>query len=276
MVNLRFQKWCRDAVSRIVLIPDRITVGQELYDHLEDQYQSHLERGCTPQEAENAAVSSMGDPAKLAPELAAIHRPFWGRVLLVSQRILRVLLPVLALVFAAWLLLHYLLRPFELPEFKRYNPYTDTAVSDSAGKMTRSFYISPDSSATTDGYTLTVTDAALWHSTYTDINGKPAEDDRFHFRVTVSNPLPWAEYTDILRWFWAEDSLGNYYYSAYESGSSGDPSIRGAVYQSAPITCIYEMELTNFVSQDAQWIDLHYDRAGRNVLLRIDLTGGSQ
>lgn len=41
------------------------------------------------------------------------------------------------------------------------------------------------------------------------------------------------------------------------------------------MTCIYEMELTDFLSQDAQWIDLHYDRAGRDMVLRIDLTGGA-
>lgn len=275
MVNLRFQKWCRDAVSRIVLIPDRITVGQELYDHMEDQYENHLEQGCTPQDAEAAAISSMGNPAALAPQLAAIHRPFWGQVLLVSQRSLKVLLPVLALVFAAWLLVHYVLRPFEAPAFNRYDPYKDTSVSDSTGRVSRTLSLTPDSSASADGYTMTVTDAALWHGTYTDAHGKPAEEDYFHFRVEVTNPLPWAKFTDILRWFWAEDSLGNHYYAAYESGASADPAIRGRVYQSGPMTCIYEMELTDFLSQDAQWIDLHYDRAGRDMVLRIDLTGGA-
>lgn len=275
MVNLRFQKWCREAVSRIVLVPDRITVGQELYDHMEDQYQNHLEQGHTPQEAETATLSSMGDPATLAPQLAAIHRPFWGQVLLVSQWILKVLLPVLALFFAGWLLVHYVLRPFETPAFNRYNPYVDTFVSDSTGKVSRTLYISPNSSAVTDGYTLTVTDAALWHGVYTGADGQPKEEDYFHFRVAVTNPLPWAEYTDILRWFWAEDSLGNYYYASYENGASAAPSIRGSVYQSGPATCIYEMELTDFVSQDAQWVNLHYDRAGRDIVLCIDLTGGA-
>ena len=34
------------------------------------------------------------------------------------------------------------------------------------------------------------------------------------------------------------------------------------------------MWLSGYVSQEAQWIELRYQRAGRNLVLRIDLEGG--
>jgi len=35
-----------------------------------------------------------------------------------------------------------------------------------------------------------------------------------------------------------------------------------------------DLWLNNFSSQEAQWIELRYDRDGRDIRLRIDLNGG--
>ena len=59
MTNFRFLKWCRDAVSRIVLPQDRITVEQELMGHLEDGYEYFRKQGFTPDDAEMLTLDSM-------------------------------------------------------------------------------------------------------------------------------------------------------------------------------------------------------------------------
>lgn len=276
MTNFRFQNWCRRAVSRIVLVQDRITVGRELYNHMEDQYEACLDRGSTPAEAERQALDSMGDPEELAGQLGIIHRPFEGLLLLVTRRVLRVLLVLLLFTTAAHLLVSYVLNHnYTQPVFQRYNPYTDTTVSDTVGEWHMTYRTAPNTADTSDGYTFTLTDAAQWHGIYIDSAGQLQEDDYFHFRITVTNPRPWAQYTDIVRWFRAEDSLGNTYYSAYEGGAASTLYLRGSIYHTGPMTYVCDMQLTDYVSQEAEWIDLHYDRAGRDIVLRIDLTGGS-
>ncbi len=37
----------------------------------------------------------------------------------------------------------------------------------------------------------------------------------------------------------------------------------------------WQLWLSGFCSQDADWIELRYDRSGRDVRLRVDLRGGA-
>lgn len=74
--------------------------------------------------------------------------------------------------------------------------------------------------------------------------------------------------------FWAEDSLGNHYYSAYECSGNTEPSVQGTAHQTKAMSRIWDMYLTDYVSQNAEWIEMHYDRGERDLVLRIDLTGG--
>ena len=85
----------------------------------------------------------------------------------------------------------------------------------------------------------------------------------------------WSEQADIGRWFWAEDSAGNYYYSFYEAYDS-EKHVRGNNYRTGLFTETYEMWLSGYEGEDLQWVDLHYDRSGRDLVLRIDLTGGDR
>ena len=50
-------------------------IGQELQNHLEDQYQAFLEEGLPPTEAEAETVRQMGDPVSVGKALDALHRP---------------------------------------------------------------------------------------------------------------------------------------------------------------------------------------------------------
>ena len=74
------------------------------------------------------------------------------------------------------------------------------------------------------------------------------------------------------------DSLGNYYYSQYEHFTTteeySEPFLWGNVYRTAPLTYTWDMNLEGYVSQQADWIDLCYDRGGMEFTIRIDLTGG--
>lgn len=216
----------------------------------------------------------MGDADTVAQQLGAVHRPFWGYFQIYSRRVLMVIACLTLVCLSARIIAGlFFTDGYEQPAYTRYDPYRDTSAYDGVCQLNRTFYSKPDAAITSDGYTLTLTEAALWHSAYTDSAGQPQEEDRLHFRIQVTNPLPWALHADISRWFWAVDDLGNYYYAPYETGTAG-PSLQSSIYHIGPLTYLHDLYLTDYTSQDARWIEIHYDRAGRDLVLRIDLTGG--
>lgn len=272
MIRLKFEPWVRRAVSRIILPQDRITAGRELMDHMEDHYQNLVEAELPPEFAAEQTLAAMGDANTVAEELGAIHRPFWGYLQMYSARVLRAVVCLTLVCMGGFLLARYFfLGGYDEPVYYRYDPYGAGRAFDNAGQMERLSYSAPGTSASSDGYLFTVTQTALWQET----SGDGRVTDRFFFRVQVQNLLPWAEQTDILRWFWAEDSLGNRYCAAYEKGGTDVSSVQGSHYHTGPLTWLHDMYLTDYVSEDARWLDLHYHRAGRDVVLRIDLEGGT-
>ena len=78
MKSIFFDRWCSAAVGRIRFVPDRWEVYEELYAHMEDQYEELTAGGMGEKEAEAEVVSAMGDPEETARQLERIHRPFWG------------------------------------------------------------------------------------------------------------------------------------------------------------------------------------------------------
>ena len=274
MNNLKFEAWITKAVSRIVLNQDKIRVGQELMDHMEDHFEDALARGLSPAEAQEETLRAMGDPESLSHTLGQIHRPHWGLLQERSRKVLRVLLLLLPFFLFGRLLVGFCFRDgYHAPSYFRYNPYESVSFSDHAGAAERLLLVTPDVSAASDGYTFTLSRAALWRLESVDSQGRHQED-RLYFQLHITNLRPWAEFDDISRWFYAVDSLGNVYHAAYETGAADVPAITGSVYHAGPLTYIHDMYLTDYVSRDAQWIDLRYDRAGREIVLRIDLTGG--
>lgn len=59
MAKFRFFKWCRDAVSQIVLPEDRVSVEVELMDHLQDRYDYYKKLGYSEDDAEILSLNSM-------------------------------------------------------------------------------------------------------------------------------------------------------------------------------------------------------------------------
>ena len=80
-------QWLELATLRVAFGPDRAAVRKELEEHIEDKALD-LQRifpDMTWEEAQERAVSDMGDPAEIGAELARIHRPWLGYLWRVSQ-----------------------------------------------------------------------------------------------------------------------------------------------------------------------------------------------
>ena len=269
MAIYEFEVWCEKAAGEIRFKPDREKVFSELMNHMDDHYEALLEQGVDAEAARKMAIEAMGSAEAIAPQLARIHRPFWGVLLRITELFL-VFITCLALLFGIRYFWNY---SYSQPRYERYDPYADTYISDEVGITRQMLYAEPEQRVQSDGYTLTLTRAAWDHTDFAD--EESGELDSFHFQIEIFNPLPWAEDTEVTRWMWAEDSLGNYYYSFHEDGNpSLYPVVVGNSYHTGPFTYTHDMWLSNFCSQEADWIDLHYDRSGRNIVFRIDLTGG--
>ena len=84
--NLPIDRWLDQAVSGIRFGPDRAAVRAELEAHMEDKA-ADLQRifpGISREEAEERALSEMGDPAEIGKKLARIHKPWLGWLWAVS------------------------------------------------------------------------------------------------------------------------------------------------------------------------------------------------
>ena len=84
------EQWLNTAVKKIRFKPDRREVRAELSAHLEDKALD-LQRifpDMTREEAQERAVSDMGDPAEVGKELAKVHKPWLGYLWRASQVLL--------------------------------------------------------------------------------------------------------------------------------------------------------------------------------------------
>lgn len=263
MEILRFRRWCENAVSGIIFPGDKREVYRELMAHMEDHYDALLEQGHDEQTAREMVEKAMGDPWSVAKQLAQIHKPFWGYFL----RTTRVLLAIVFMVALIPLTGFLWDMPFHSPSIQRWDMYDTTSYGGDT-ERTLLHLSEPGVSFESDGYTFTVTDAVCWRSEEIDMQF-------FYCLIDQFNPLPWADHAEVGYWFWAEDSLGNYYYSYYESAQDEDPrkpAMYGNQSQTGILTYTYEFWINDF--PDADWVKIHYDRDGRDEVLFIALTGG--
>ena len=190
MNNEKFFDWCRVAVKGIKYRPDRDAVHKELYEHLEDRYESFRSRGLEHEKAIDRTVEAMGSAEELAPLLAEAHRSFWPYTLWVS-RILLIITIIITIFPFVFFMLNNKVNKGSYPWFDlRYcDVYADSEyyIGDIYAK--RMLYLEPNCSAEVDGYTVRVTKATQWRT-----NSKPYE--RFHFRLKVTNPFPWEKLAD--------------------------------------------------------------------------------
>ena len=265
------EQWCDTAVSYIRFPPDRPAVRQELLEHMQDKYDGYVEEGMSPAQAESKVIKEMGSDRQTGLLLRKVHKPYLGWVWRATQWVL-----VLALILTVYNGIRWAADLYisDGPSYAGKDPYEDTSYETQSGSSERVLYLEPNCSDSSDGHTFTVTKAAYWEGTYTDENGT-RDTNSFYFLIEVTNPRPWAGFTEAPRWFHGVDSLGNYYYSCYEEDNNSDePAFLGNGSRTGLFTYTYYMWANNYVSQDADWIELRYDRDGRDIALRIDLTGG--
>ena len=75
------QEWAEWAVSGILLPKERESAKQELLDHMEDHMEALMSAGFSRWEAEQQAVTAMGNPEDTAKLLRLAHQPILTRIL---------------------------------------------------------------------------------------------------------------------------------------------------------------------------------------------------
>lgn len=266
-----FDLWCRTATGAIRYGPDRKAVYMELYNHLLDAYDTHLERGLTEDEAEAKALEGMGRAEEIRPQLAAIHKPFWGYVIQVSQITLVILL-VLSLL-PIW---KYFtgLRLQDKPNNRDFELYIAESYGGDTGR-TLHHLSQPHVSFRSDGNTFTVTDAVLFTEYSPNLE---ADVTRLYLLVDQFSLLPATEHSQYngvsgfysnICYFFLRDNQGTVY--PLRSGSSRTTvTVLSGVFRQT-----HECWINDFPA-DAKWVEFCYERDGRSFSLRIDLTGGGE
>lgn len=267
--EFNFDLWVRVATGAIRYWPDRKAASRELRGHLDDAFEAALARGLTEEEAENAVLESMGRAEDLRPQLAAIHKPFWGYLIIASQ-IAVVILLVLSLL-PIW---KYFtgLKLQDKPDNKDFELYSAASYGGDTGR-TLHHLSRPDVSFRSDGNTFTVTDAVLFteYSPYLE-----ADVTRLYLLVDELGLLPATEhgmydgihdFYPTICYFFMRDDQGTVY-PLRDARSRSTYTVQSGVFKQT-----HECFVNDFPA-DAKWVEFCYERDGRSFCLRIDLTGG--
>lgn len=265
-----FDIWCRKATHTIAYRPDRKRVFRELRGHLEDAYEAQIDRGCSPEEAEQMALESIGSAQEVAAKMAAIYKPFWGYLLQASQIVLAVLLvlsliPILKYVRANALLLE------PAPQLHNFDLYDSASYGGQTGR-TLHHLSAPNTSFRSDGNTFTVTDAVVY-TEYSDHYQKNVT--RLYLQIRQQSLLPWQEHRQYSGFYYAvahcfvRDAAGNEYYFI-EGNSRSSFCAQGGIFSATHLCWIQDFP------SNAKWAELCYERDGRSIAVRIDLTGGDR
>lgn len=263
------REWLDEVTGRIRFQPDRKAVFEELIAHIQDRSDDLVSRGYTRQEADERTLAAMGDPAEVGRQLDEVHQPWLGWLWMVS----RWLAGVAGLVLLWCLLFSGMFSGWGKDRLS--NPYLDpdTGVMQHEfyGEQRRTYYWEGDGAETTwDRYTFRIRKAAVWDNTPYDLYGC----------MTVEGFFPWEDYL-YLNEAYAVDDLGNRYQNfqsiyfddgLYEESGWKMLDLGWGWYRGLT-TWWYEFQITG-LDPEAQWVELRFERAGRNIALRIDLTGG--
>lgn len=273
MRNGKFYLWCQSATALILFAPDRQRVWLELQGHLEDRYDALIAQGLSHDEATEQTLADMGPVKQIARQLGEIHRPFWAYCLRYSRIALIILLIICILPFWAYG------SNLELQQksILGFDPLDETSYGGDTGREL--LHLSqPNVWFTSDGNLFLVTNAAV----YTAPNAEDVEQTSLYLKMWQISLIPVADRQSYSRFggnnaiqaFSARDSLGNHYASGLEDPGQSIPRFFGTSSANGIFTQIYECRINNFQGADAQWVEIRYQRDGRQESLVIDLTGG--
>lgn len=250
--NRAVRRWLDTAVSGIRFGPDRRAAEEELREHLEDKA-ADLKRifpDIPEEEAQERALSAMGDAEEVKASLAKVHRPWLGWLWRLSQ---------LVLALAAALLL------------LSCNSWSSGWFEPSGGQNWEgAAMLAPSAQeAETGGYTVSMARAGVWED---------GEDRIVGVELRMSSLRFWAlEGRSLCSHTSAVDSLGNLYYSDsqwFRLDPLDYPSpmrwVRGSTLGRAPFHRDYWLSVAG-VDPGAEWIRLEYSWLGNAFSMTLDL-----
>lgn len=269
------KQWCDTATCMLRFQPDRKKVHHELRTHLQEHFDALVEQGIEPQEAADRAREAMGDPLEVAPLLAAVHRPFWGFCLRISQVAMIALLCVCTILGARYVKNLDIDQPGSWWE---YDMFDSASYGGDTGR-TLHYLLEPGNRFTTDYSIFTLSNAVI-STKYFEYYGE--ERNVAYFRLEQISALPIQEYMEYTKWttgpksitanFYAVDSHGNTY--TFCGSENGHSWATADMRQTGIFTAAHDFWINDFHGVDAKWIDICYDRDGRDIRIRIPLTGG--
>ncbi len=262
-----FSQWCRQATGQIRYKPDRQAVYDELMAHLQDHRDSLTGQGMCEDAAARQALAAMGSSEEVAPQLGRIHRPFWGYV----YRAVKIAAIVLCLQAAFWGIVSgtQLVQKLFFTEFQ---PGYQRPNGNECWEMAA--HIQPEQSVWCDGYWIRISHAALWEQTDAALTVIDGYGRILTFDMEIVDTQFFRTGSNPSRYFWAVDSQGNRYASIDEAFYTDQARIRSGGYSSQGRYISVGMKIPLPLIQDIRWMELHYDRDGRDIVLRIDLPGG--
>ena len=261
---LALRSWCKTAAAKIKYPPDRDAVTEELYGHAMDRYDDLINSGVSADEALRQTLAAMGDAQQLAPELAAVHRPFWGYVEY-STRIIAIVLCVLLLMGAAADLISHGIDLF--PDSSTEHKDNFTRMHENAHMRSLTDH-DPNASTQVDGYTITIDRLSMW-----EWIEHPGQETTVLIRMEVQKPFSRTGKAPFASWLWAEDNLGNHYYSIHPH-PEGTQSLSVYSRENSLFSSSCELLLILPSPAETEWIKLCYSRDGREFVIRLDLTEG--
>ena len=189
-------QFCDHVCMYVRFRPDHEAITAELTAHLEDHKDAILEihPDMTLWEAERRAVEAMGNPEELGRWLDSIHNPLFGWLQIWFVRAVCIL--------AASVLV------LALPQAERvHNQAADIQRLRSWGPSDREHVtadFAPDRTWTWRGYTFSIPRAVVeqWE-----------EGQKVSYLLRIAHPNPWRQEPQLREGIWAEDDLGNHYYS---------------------------------------------------------------
>ena len=279
MQHWKLGKWCYRAVSKILYPPDRRAVLEELRQHMDDRSDLFLSNGFSEEEAIEKTLQAMGDADELSILLAKIHRPFWGFAWSFTKIFSGIVIVGMLL---ALLLYHgpQLWTAFTdlfekssdtTTDHQSFDPYT---MTEHPQKGMRHIYVTPGYEYSNSGYTVKLTEASLWIH---DPNEASPLLGHLYFRLIIAGNSLWSTAPEFTEHLLLKDGLGNHYISRLDSLQYADDRL--SYIGTLDKTGITEWTYDGFIEirspLEAQWIDIRYERDGRHMALRIDLTGGT-
>ena len=272
MKKNRLIQWCDTATDLIRFGPDRAKVSKELLGHLEDRRDALMERGMDEKTATDKALEAMGNAEELAPQLAAVHRPFWGYFLWASKI---AIIALLCLCLATIGKYTKNLRLQDTPDYVDFDLYSAESYGGDTGR-TLLHLSHPNLSFSSDGNRFVITDAAVV------IRPRPDGilfEPQLYIRMRQTSILPWQkhreyfQYFSVSAYFYAQDSLGNEYPAFFTPNGRTTPPLFTTGVQSGIFTYTHELWINNF-PPEAEWVDICYEREGRLLCMRVYLDGG--